>query len=80
LKKVLGGRRAAACRKRQKFDLSGKGPNGAAIEMEGIYEVTAEKFRLCYLLKKEGKKRPKEFKTAPKSGHVFLEFKPDRDE
>ena len=40
------------------FDWTGKRPDGAAIEAQGIYELDGNKFRLCYTIVGPDTKRP----------------------
>lgn len=45
-------------------------------KMEGIYELTADAFKVCFAAK--GKDRPKEFKSDAGSGNRLYVFKRDK--
>ncbi|MGL4552443.1 MAG: hypothetical protein ACRC33_14790 [Gemmataceae bacterium] len=63
----------------KRFDWQGTGPNGASIQMAGVYEVSAGKLRLCYRVVPVGEAvaRPGWADVLSK-GVVCVEFEPAR--
>jgi uncharacterized protein (TIGR03067 family) len=65
---------------RKLFDFKGKRPNGAAVELKGIYEFDGEFLKICYTFRTDPAKtpnlvRPDSFALAPGSRGMSLKFK-----
>lgn len=60
----------------KQFDWEGTAVGGQA-ELHGIYELTEDTFRVCYMFVPKGGKytRPDEYRTFPGSSRVYVTFK-----
>ncbi|MGE3818837.1 MAG: TIGR03067 domain-containing protein [Isosphaeraceae bacterium] len=57
------------------FDWTGKGPGGIEQKWEGVYELTEDTFRLCYITTGPGVARPLVLKSIPGAKSVSIVFK-----
>jgi uncharacterized protein (TIGR03067 family) len=63
----------------KRFEWTGKGPDGSATELMGIYQLTGDMFRLRYVFAGPDAKQPTNFDVPEKGRGLLLEFKRDKN-